>query len=154
MVGRLQSNKAARALAVFDEVHSVDSLELAERLARLAAQSRPAPLPVYLQVNVAADPGKAGFTASSLREALGWLAGLESLDLRGLMTIGRLGVSAAETRAAFAALRRLSDELRADQPRLAEGLSMGMSDDFELAVEEGATALRIGRALFGERPPA
>ncbi len=150
MIGRLQSNKAAAAVTLFDEIHSVDSLVLAERLGRLAA-NRDRPLPVYLQVNVDGDPVKAGFTPAAVERDLPALAGLDGLELRGLMTIGRFGVAPEAARATFRALRELSERLRATEPSLGSGLSMGMSDDFEVAVEEGATAVRIGRALFGER---
>jgi PLP dependent protein len=149
MVGRLQSNKAVRAAELFDAVHSVDSVALAERLARAVTQrGRPA-MPIYLQVNIDADPAKAGFTDAELAEALPRLADSEGIELAGLMTIGRLVTQPAEARPTFAALRELRDRLRAQEPRLGEGLSMGMSDDYEQAVEEGATAVRIGRAIFG-----
>lgn len=149
MVGRLQSNKAARAVALFDELHSVDSLDLADRLARLATDSGRARLPVHLQVNVSADPAKAGFTPAGLAAVLPALAALDGLELRGLMTIGRLGAGEPQARTAFRALCELSAQLRAAESRLGAGLSMGMSDDFEIAIEEGATIVRIGRALFG-----
>jgi PLP dependent protein len=151
MVGRLQSNKAARAVALFDEIHSVDSIRLAGRLGRLAIERGAGAVPVYLQVNTDADPDKAGFTPAQLERGLPELVAIDGLSLRGLMTIGRYGVSASETRASFRSLRELGERLRSAQRRLGAGLSMGMSDDFELAVEEGATDVRIGRALFGER---
>ena len=154
LVGHLQSNKAARAVALFETIHSLDSPDLARRLDRLAAATRRAPLPVYVQVNVDRDPAKQGMLPEELEEAIDGLAALEGLDLRGLMTVGRQVTTAADARTTFAALRRLSERLCASQPGLGRGLSMGMSDDFEVAVEEGATVLRIGRALFGERPAA
>jgi pyridoxal phosphate enzyme (YggS family) len=153
LVGPLQSNKARRAVELFDVVDSVDSVDLARRLDRLAAEIRPGrPLPVLLQVNVDADPAKTGFTAAGLEAALTVLLALPALDVRGCMTIGRLVGSAEEARPTFAKLRGLSERLRAGEPRLGPALSMGMTDDFEVAVEEGATIVRIGRALFGERP--
>jgi PLP dependent protein len=152
MVGRLQSNKAARAVEIFDVVQSVASLALAERLARLAAERGRGPLPVYLQVNVDRDPAKSGFTADQLAEQLPLLVALEQLDVRGLMTIGQAAERPEDARSTFAGLRELGRRLRAVDARLGGGLSMGMTDDFELAVEEGATIVRIGRALFGERP--
>jgi PLP dependent protein len=152
MVGRLQSNKAARAVALFDEIHSVDSLELAERLARLAAGREAGRLPVFIQVNVDADAAKTGFSPAALEALIGRLAALDGLELRGLMTIGRIDVPEADSRSTFRRLREFSERLRAAEARLGPGLSMGMSDDFELAVEEGATVVRIGRALFGGRP--
>ena len=153
MVGRLQSNKARRAVELFDELHSVDSLDLARRLSRTAADPGRAPLPIYLQANVDADPAKAGFAPEALAAAIDELAALPGLELRGLMTVGRPAESPEDTRPAFAALRLLSERLRRQQPALGAGLSMGMSDDFEAAIVEGATVVRIGRALFGERPP-
>lgn len=154
LVGHLQSNKAARAVAMFELIHSVDSVSLAERLDRLLAATGRPPLPVYLQVNVDADPAKAGFRPADLPTALPALADLVRLELCGLMTIGRPGDRPAEARPTFAGLRDLSERIRAGEPRLGAGLSMGMSDDFEVAVEEGATVVRIGRALFGERRSA
>jgi pyridoxal phosphate enzyme (YggS family) len=152
LVGRLQSNKAARAAALFELIHSVDSLALAERLERLVAGNRHQPLAIYLQVNVDDDPAKAGFDQAELTVAMPRLAELAGLELRGLMTIGRLTADATAARPTFRRLRELSERLREVEPRLGPGLSMGMTDDFEAAVEEGATVVRIGRALFGERP--
>ncbi|MFI5254200.1 MAG: YggS family pyridoxal phosphate-dependent enzyme [Candidatus Limnocylindrales bacterium] len=160
LVGHLQGNKARAALALFEVIESVDSLELAQRLDRLLAES-PAepgaggcPRSVLLQVNVDEDPTKSGFSPAGLEAALPQLAGLPNLRLDGLMTVGRLGVSAEAARPTFTALRRQSERLRASGTRLGPALSMGMSDDFPVAVEEGATIVRVGRALFGERPAA
>lgn len=153
LVGHLQSNKAQRAVGLFESIHSLDSLELGQRFDRLAAATGRAPLPVYVQVNVDRDPNKAGLLPEALDRALPELARLGGLELLGLMTVGRLVATAGEARQTFAALRVLSDRLRAREPALGAGLSMGMSDDFEVAVEEGATVVRLGRALFGERPP-
>ena len=158
LVGHLQSNKARAALGLFAVIESVDSLELAQRLDRLLAEESapgggaPRRLPVLLQVNVDADAAKAGFMPRDLEVALPALAALPRLRLDGLMTIGRLGEAPEEARSTFAALRRLSEGLRAGEGRLGAELSMGMSDDYRVAVEEGATIVRIGRALFGERP--
>jgi hypothetical protein len=154
LVGHLQGNKAARAVELFDVIESVDSLALAHRLDRLAAERRPGVprLPVYLQVNVDDDPAKEGFSPADLRRDLGAILSLSALEVRGLMTVGRLVDAAEAARPTFARLRRLSDELRDAQPGLGSGLSMGMSDDYAVAVEEGSTLVRVGRALFGERP--
>lgn len=151
MVGRLQSNKAARAVALFDSVQSVDSVELAQRIVRLAADSGRAPYPVYLQVNVDADPAKAGFSQDELAREVRRLADLAAIRIEGLMTVGRLADDPRAARTTFRSLRQLSERLRAAEPRIGAGLSMGMSDDFEMAVEEGATVVRLGRVLFGER---
>lgn len=152
MVGHLQSNKAARAVELFDSIHSVDSVALAERVARLAADAGRAPYPVYLQVNVDADPAKAGFSPDDLLASIAHLGALAPLEIRGLMTVGRLTGSAQEARPTFSRLRELGEAVRATEPRVGAGLSMGMSDDFEVALEEGATVVRLGRVLFGERP--
>jgi hypothetical protein len=153
LVGPLQANKARRAVELFDVLESVDGVTLAGRLDRLAGELRPGRrLPVLLQVNVDADRDKAGFTPEAVAEALPALLVLPGLLVDGLMTIGRLVEAAEDARPTFARLRELSDRLRARWPALGAGLSMGMTDDFEVAVEEGATIVRIGRALFGERP--
>jgi len=154
LVGRLQSNKVARAVELFDVIHSVDSFELAQRIAWVAASSGRSPYPVYLQVNVDADEAKAGFTAVQVAEQAAQLAAIDGLSIVGLMTVGRLVADAAAARPTFRVLRELSERVRAEVPAIGAGLSMGMSDDFEVAVEEGATVVRLGRVLFGERPPA
>ncbi|HEY7827952.1 MAG TPA: YggS family pyridoxal phosphate-dependent enzyme [Candidatus Limnocylindrales bacterium] len=153
LIGPLQSNKVRRAVAAFAVIQSVDSLELARRIDRLVADVRGAGmrLPVFLQVNVDEDPAKAGHSPDRLAADLPELASLAGLELLGLMTIGRLVAEPGEARPTFVALRRLSERLRADVPALGPGLSMGMSADFEVAVEEGATLVRVGRALFGDR---
>jgi pyridoxal phosphate enzyme (YggS family) len=170
LVGPLQANKARRAVAIFDVIESVDSAALAVRLDRLAGELQPLRrLPILLQVNVDADPAKAGFVPDDLAAVLPALLELPNLDVRGLMTLGRLVATAGEARSTFRALRLLSERLRATAPpaaRVGSGagmasprglgpaLSMGMSDDFPVAIEEGATLVRVGRALFGERPRA
>jgi pyridoxal phosphate enzyme (YggS family) len=151
LVGPLQSNKARRAVETFDAIETVDSLELAGRLSRLALELGRAPLSVLLQVNVDADPAKAGFDASVLEAVLSEIVALEGIEAGGLMTVGRLVADPEAARPTFVALCRLSERLRRSEPRLGPELSMGMTDDFEVAVEEGATLVRVGRALFGER---
>ena len=154
LVGPLQSNKARRAIELFNVIQSVDSVELGARLDRIASEVRPgSPLPVLLQVNVDDDPAKAGFEVGELTAAVDALAACESLDLRGLMTIGRLTSDPAEARGTFRRLREVSERLRTAGSAIGPELSMGMSDDYAIAVEEGATIVRVGRALFGERRP-
>ena len=153
LVGPLQSNKARRAVDLFETVQTVDSVDIARRLDRLAAELRPGrPLPVLAQVNVDDDPAKAGFDPIEIESALDALAGLPNVRFAGLMTVGRLAPDPDDARATFRALAALSTRLRARHSELGPGLSMGMSDDFEVAIEEGATIVRVGRALFGERP--
>ena len=153
LVGPLQSNKARRALETFSLIQSVDSIDLARRLDRLADEARPGTLvPVLLQVNVDDDAAKAGFEQTSLEAEVDEILDLPRLDVRGVMTIGRLTDQAEDARPTFRALRELSERLRNDRPRFGPELSMGMSADFDVAVEEGATMVRVGRALFGERP--
>jgi hypothetical protein len=154
LVGHLQGNKAGRALELFDVIESVDSLELASRLDRLARERGSGAVPVYLQVNVDADPAKGGFAPAALAQALPSILAFPDLEVRGLMTVGLLAAAPEEARPTFIRLRVLSEELRAGDPRLGPGLSMGMSDDYEVAVEEGSTLVRVGRAIFGERPAA
>lgn len=152
LIGPLQSNKARRALEVFGVIQTVDSIDLARRLDRLAADLGRERVPVLLQVNVDADPAKAGFGPHEVVEALDDLAPLERLEMGGLMTIGRQAETPDDARATFAGLRELAERARAAHPSVGAALSMGMSDDFAVAVEEGATIVRVGRALFGDRP--
>ncbi len=153
LIGPLQSNKARHAVELFDVVETVDSLALAVRLDRLAAEHGRPDLPVLLEVNVDADPGKSGYAPAEVAADLPALADLVRLRVLGLMTVGRLVADPEEARPTFRRLRELSERLRAAEPRLGAALSMGMSDDFEVAVEEGATIVRLGRAIFGARPP-
>jgi hypothetical protein len=165
LVGHLQANKAARAVELFDVIESVDSFALAARLDRLVAERSARTtaltdaragerLPVYLQVNVDADPAKAGFDPAELAAGLGSICDLPGLEVRGLMTVGWLTAGGPQARPTFVRLRQLSERLRRLDGRLGPGLSMGMSDDYETAIEEGSTLVRVGRALFGARPSA
>jgi pyridoxal phosphate enzyme (YggS family) len=152
LIGPLQGNKARRAIEVFASIQSVDSLALAERLDRLAGEVRPgARYPVLLQVNVDDDPAKAGFGPAALEGAIGRLGELANLEIRGLMTIGRLVDRPEAARPTFRQLCELSRAWREAGAAIGPELSMGMTDDFEIAIEEGATIVRVGRALFGER---
>jgi pyridoxal phosphate enzyme (YggS family) len=151
MVGHLQRNKAGRAAELFDRVHGLDSAELAGALSRRAAAAGRR-MPVLVEVNVSGEVSKFGASPETLTELLERVAGMPGLALEGLMTVGPPVARAEEARPGFARLRALRD--RAERTlglRLPE-LSMGMSDDFEVAVEEGATLVRVGTALFGARP--
>lgn len=156
LVGHLQKNKASKAVELFDVIESVDSVALATRLDRLVGEhgaTSGGRLPVYVQINVDDDPAKEGFALDVLEADLAHILALPNLEVRGLMTVGWLTAGGPEARPTFARLRVLSEQLRVADPRLGAGLSMGMSDDFEVAIEEGSTLVRVGRALFGERLP-
>ncbi|MBN1401511.1 MAG: YggS family pyridoxal phosphate-dependent enzyme [Anaerolineae bacterium] len=155
MIGHIQSRKAARAVAVADVIHSLDSMRLAHRLNSFAEQAGKR-MPVLIEANVSGEASKYGFPASTaeerqiLLEELASLERLAHLDVRGLMTMAPIVPEAEEARPIFAALRQLRDILRSRLSYSAwSELSMGMTDDFEVAIEEGATLVRIGRAIFG-----
>jgi pyridoxal phosphate enzyme (YggS family) len=153
LIGHLQSNKAQRAVELFDAIDSVDSLRLAERLNE-AAGKRGKRLPVLVEVKLSDEETKAGLEPDSNEagELLERLANFENLQMRGLMAIAPWGVSEGETRACFRSLREWRDRWAAIYQRLSlDVLSMGMSGDFGLAIEEGATQIRVGTALFGAR---
>ena len=149
LVGLLQANKARRAAAAFRTVHSVDSVRLLERL-DAAAHDAGRPLRILLQVNTTDEPQKGGFAPDALAapELSAALRAARHATPVGLMTIARAG---ADARPPFASLRRLRDELEQRTGVSLPELSMGMSDDWEDAVAEGATLLRIGTAIFGVR---
>jgi pyridoxal phosphate enzyme (YggS family) len=153
LVGHLQSNKAKRAVRFCDWIHSVDSTGLAHRLNRLAAELGKTQR-VLLQVDLAGEKTKAGMTEAELVEALAETWKLPSLRIEGLMVLPPYFSDHEKVRPYFAKLREIRDELR--KRELGDGalpeLSMGMSHDFEVAIEEGATMVRVGTALFGERP--
>ena len=181
MIGHLQSRRAEDVLPWASMVHSVDSIKLAQRLSRfvtsppfpLSYQERGAPLPsqgkpvlsvskegwgvgdlpILLEVNVSGEASKYGFHQEDLPGAVEAIAALPGLALQGLMTMAPIATDPEEVRPVFAALRALKDELARRYPALDwRHLSMGMTDDFEVAIEEGATLVRVGRAIFGERP--
>jgi pyridoxal phosphate enzyme (YggS family) len=153
LIGHLQSNKAAKAVELFDAIDSVDSLRLAERLDEAAGKLGKR-LPILLEIKLSPEETKAGLEPESreFAELLERLPSLANLDPQGLMTIAPLDVPDQETRACFAGLRTLRDTVSAAHPGLnLSVLSMGMSGDFALAIAEGATRIRIGTALFGAR---
>lgn len=148
LIGTLQRNKARHAVGRFALIHSVDRLDLAQELARRVAGGRRQA--VLVQVNCSNEPQKAGVDPDALPALLEGLRPLDRLDVRGLMTMAALTGDAAEQRRAFRLLRTLRDRAEAAGYPLPE-LSMGMSADFPVAVEEGATIVRLGTLLFGER---
>lgn len=149
LVGSLQRNKARRAVELFDVIHSVDRLALATALDRAAGELQRRPR-VLVQVNVDAEPQKGGIPPADAPALVAEVARLPHLELIGLMVIPQVQPDAEAQRPAFARLHSLLEELKLDHPGLVE-LSMGMSADFEIAIQEGATIVRIGTAIFGQR---
>lgn len=144
MIGHLQTNKVKDALALFDVIQSVDSVRLAEAISRRAAGRT---VPIYLEVNVAGEESKTGFRMNEIRDAAARIRDLPGISVVGLMTVAPESPDLeGVVRPVFRQLRELRDELKLD------ALSMGMTGDFEIAIEEGATHIRCGRALFGPRP--
>ena len=143
LIGHLQSNKAKDAVRLFDVIQTVDSVELAQKIAR-AAEAAGKRQEILLQVNVGNEEQKSGAARADVPALVQALRGIDAIDLRGLMAIPPLG-TAEESRPYFRELRALRDEAGVEQ------LSMGMSEDFEAAIEEGATIVRVGRAIFGRR---
>lgn len=150
LVGHLQRNKAGRAVELFDRIHSVDSAELAEAVSRraVAAGRR---VPVLVEVNVSGESSKFGVAPGALEPLLERIASLVGLALDGLMTVGAAVERAEDARPGFARLREARERAQAALGIALPELSMGMSGDYEIAVEEGATLVRVGTALFGPR---
>jgi PLP dependent protein len=154
LIGHLQANKARRAVSLFDLIHSVDSASLARRLDRLCAEEgRQGALPVLLQVDLAGEATKAGINEAELPELIRAVRDCEHLRLSGLMTLPPFLEDAQLVRPFFRRLRELRDlhHARGDFGEGRAELSMGMSHDYEVAIEEGATMVRVGTAIFGER---
>lgn len=146
LIGHLQSNKARKAVKLFDWIHTLDSIELAERLERICIEENRANLNVLIQVDLANESTKSGVAESNLPELIDYLNSCECLKLKGFMIIPPFFEEAEKVRPFFKKLREIRDEL------LPNGeLSMGMSNDFEIAIEEGATIIRVGTAIFGNR---
>jgi len=147
LIGHLQTNKAKQAVRLFRMIHSVDSIKLLETLDRCAAT----PLPVLLQVNVSGEASKFGMRPEDLETAIETANTLQKVEVHGLMTIPPFSPDPEKTRKHFAALRELRDRTSAATATPLPELSMGMSNDFEVAIEEGATFVRVGTDLFGRR---
>lgn len=153
LVGHLQANKARRAVNLFDVIHSLDSIDLARRLDRLCVEEGRANLPALIQVDLGHEETKSGIEETELDQLIADLAPLSRLELIGLMTLPPFFENAEESRPFFRKLRELRDQLRT-RGAFRDGtgeLSMGMTHDCEVAIEEGATMVRIGTAIFGER---
>jgi len=151
MIGRLQTNKVRRALELFSWIQSVDSLHLAEAIDKRCAQLK-REIKVLLEVNIAGEATKAGFSPYDLPGAAEIILKMPHLQVQGLMTIAPLTADPELARPYFQKLRKMRDQLQMAFPQVSWSvLSMGMTDDFEVAIEEGSTMVRIGRAIFGER---
>ena len=151
-VGRLQKNKIRQALPLFELFHSVDSLDLARQMNRIADEEGSRPR-VLLEVNVAGEGNKIGFTPDVLRAEMAALLELPRLTIEGLMTIPPLAPEAEASRKYFVMLRELRDQIASEFQIALPHLSMGMTGDFTVAIEEGATLVRVGTAIFGARTP-
>lgn len=153
MVGHVQRNKAARVIRTFDLVESVDSIRLAVRLSELCEQAGREPLPVFVQVNASGEAAKSGFAIGEALDSIAEVCALPGLKVKGIMTMAPFIEDRRELRTVF---RRTHDLFERCSGTLsgfeAAVLSMGMSNDFEVAVEEGSTELRLGTILVGERP--
>ena len=150
MIGHVQGRKAARAAGAAHLIHSVDSLHLAERLSRVA-EGRGVDVRVLAQVNSSGEESKSGLDAPGAVEAVLSMAGLPRLRVEGLMTMAPFVDDVEVLSSAFRRLREALEEVRRHDPRVGPELSMGMTNDFEIAIREGSTMVRIGTALFGER---
>lgn len=154
LVGHLQSNKVTRAARQFHSVDSVDDLALAQKLDRATGEAALADkLRVLIEVHIAPEESKSGIQPAQLASLAEGVLGLERLELRGLMCIPPFLDVPGSVRRYFARLRELRDQLEAKVGKKLPVLSMGMSHDFDVAIEEGATEVRVGTALFGSRPP-
>jgi pyridoxal phosphate enzyme (YggS family) len=153
LIGHLQSNKARRAVQLFDVIESLDSVDLAKRLERICIEDGRSELPVYIEVDLAGEETKTGIAEAELPKLVRFLGSCICLQLKGLMIVPPYFDDPEQTRPYFSRLGRLRDELQ-EEGAFVGGtgeLSMGMSHDLEVAVEEGATVVRVGTAIFGER---
>jgi pyridoxal phosphate enzyme (YggS family) len=153
LVGHLQANKARRAVNLFDVIHSLDSIDLARRLDRLCSEAGKQSLSLLIQVDLGHEQTKSGIAESELPQLAESVRGLDRLELIGLMTLPPFFDDPEQARPYFRRLRELRDELAREGlfGERAGELSMGMTNDFEVAIEEGATMVRVGTAIFGER---
>jgi pyridoxal phosphate enzyme (YggS family) len=151
-IGHLQSNKAKYAVRLFDLIHSVDSLKLARALDK-EAQKAEKIQPILVQVNISGEDTKSGIAAENTLSLISEISQMENVSIKGLMTMPPYFYQPEKVRPYFAALRKLRDQIKNQSLRNVslEELSMGMTGDFEVAIEEGATLVRIGTAIFGER---
>lgn len=150
LIGHLQANKVRKAIEIFDSIDSIDSIELAERVNRIAGEMNRKPK-ILIEVNVSGEESKSGIAPENFSCLLDHVITLHNLTLEGLMTVGPLTDNERDIRTAFANLRTLTENARTSTGLALPIISMGMSDDFELAILEGSTMVRIGTLLFGPR---
>ncbi len=152
LVGHLQSNKAKQAAGMFDWIDSVDSINIIDKIAARAREERKT-VNILVQVDISGEETKFGVSPERVHNLVEYAAEIEGIEMCGLMTIGSFGVAPDITRAEFARMRELFDRLRDDcnLGKYMRELSMGMSDDFTIAIEEGATMVRVGTSIFGQR---
>jgi len=151
MVGHVQSRKAKQVAEVADFLHSLDRMKLARKISAYAVEAGRR-MPALVQVNFMGEETKSGFSRDEATEAIHEILELPGVEVRGLMTMAPFVEDEKTLREAFSGLRRIHEGARKLQGYTGTELSMGMTNDFELAVEEGSTMVRIGTALFGERP--
>lgn len=149
MIGHLQRNKAGTAIELFDTIDSVDSIRLAKEISK-ELRKNDTSIPALIEVNSSGEDSKFGFEPEEIEEAAGAVAELPGIDMKGLMTIGPFTDDEARIRKAFEMTREIFEKIRKAHQGF-ETLSMGMTDDYGIAIEEGSTMVRIGRAVFGDR---
>ena len=150
-IGRLQSNKARKAGQIFDVIQTVDSIKLAKRLNIISTETNKLQK-IYLQVNIGNDPKKQGFSPEEIINSAKEISELDSLEINGIMTMLPQGIPKTTLRDYYKKTCKIKNEIKESVNGNCNNLSMGMSNDFEIAIEEGATHIRIGTALFGARP--
>jgi len=150
MVGHLQTNKAKIAVVNFDMIQSADSIKLARKISGIAQQMQKN-VDILIEVNISGEESKYGINPDDVEQINGEIASLPNINIRGLMTIGPLTTEVADIRSAFRRMRRIFESLLARQNNVFNILSMGMTDDYEIAIQEGSTMIRLGRAIFGPR---
>jgi len=151
LIGRLQKNKVRKAIQIYDVIQTVDSVELAKRISRISKEENKIQR-IYLQVNTGGDPNKQGFSPDELLSNISTISSLPRLTIEGLMMIPPLVKMDDHYRKIYRNTRKLRDKVIKTGVASCINLSMGMTRDFELAIQEGATHIRVGTALFGERP--
>jgi len=148
LIGHLQSNKVKKAVSLFSSIDSVDSIHLVRQIAHYVS-NRVNPYPIFLEIKTAADEAKSGFSPASILDLYGEIIQFDTITVRGLLTIGKLEGTETETRTCFQTLVRTKEKIEKSYSKRIPVLSMGMSNDYKIAIEEGSDMIRIGSAIFG-----